>query len=45
MMLIHPKEVTSMLAHAWAGNQSGRHTLDLDRPQEVDAWQEDGGEA
>jgi hypothetical protein len=45
MMPIHAKEVTSMLAHARAGNQPGRHTLDLDRRQEVDPWQEDGGEA
>ena len=45
MMPFHAKEVTSMLAHAWAGNQPGRHTRVLNRPQEVDPWQEDGGEA
>jgi peptidylprolyl isomerase len=45
MLPIHAKEVTSMLAHAQAGNRLGRHTLGLDRPQEDDPWQEDGGEA
>jgi carbon storage regulator CsrA len=45
MLPIHAKEVTSMLAHARAGNRPGRHTLGLDRPQEDDPWQEDGGEA
>ncbi len=42
---IHAKEVTSMLAHARAGNRPSRHTLGLDRPQQNDPWQEDGGEA
>jgi hypothetical protein len=41
---IHAKEVTSMLANARAGNRPGRHTLSLDRPQQVDPWQEVGGE-
>jgi hypothetical protein len=45
MLPIHAKELTSMLAHARAGNRPGRHTLGLDRPQEGDPWQEDGGEA
>jgi DNA-binding response OmpR family regulator len=42
---IHPKEVTSLVAHARAGNQPGRHTLGLDQAQAEDPWQEDGGEA
>jgi FKBP-type peptidyl-prolyl cis-trans isomerase 2 len=45
MLPIHTKEVTSMLASARAGNQPGRHTLNLSRPQEDDPWQEVGGEA
>ena len=45
MLPIHAKEVTSILASARAGNQPGRHTRDLSRPQEDDPWQEDGGEA
>jgi len=42
---IHPKEVASMLAHVRAGSRPGRHTLGLDRAEETDPWQEDGGEA
>jgi DNA-binding response OmpR family regulator len=42
---IHPKEVTSLVAHARAGNQPGRHTLGLDRAQAADPWRGDGGEA
>jgi hypothetical protein len=34
-----------MLAQARAGNQPGRHTGSLDRAQEGDPWQEEGGEA
>jgi carbon storage regulator CsrA len=45
MLPIHAKEVTSMLASARAGNQPGRHTHNLSRPQEDDSWQDDGGEA
>ncbi len=45
LLPIHPKEVASMLAHARAGRRPGRHTLGLDRAQETDLWQEDGGEA
>jgi DNA-binding response OmpR family regulator len=41
----HPKELVSMVARARAGNQPGRHTLDLDRPQRKDPWQDEGGEA
>jgi peptidylprolyl isomerase len=45
LLPIHPKEVASMLAHARAGSWPGRHTLGLDRAEETDPWQEDGGEA
>jgi DNA-binding NarL/FixJ family response regulator len=41
---VHAKEVASMLAHARAGNQPGRHTLNLDRAQSVDGWRDDGGQ-
>jgi DNA-binding NarL/FixJ family response regulator len=42
---VHAKDLVSMVARARAGNQPGRHTLDLDRPQRLDPWQDDGGEA
>ena len=42
---VHPKEVASMVARARAGNQPGRHTLDLDRAQRENPWQDEGGEA
>ena len=45
LLPIHPKQVTSLLAHARAGNQPGRHTLNLDRPQQEDPWQDEGGES
>src|SRR5438094_4513933 len=41
---IHSKEVASVLAHARAGNQPGRHTLNLDQAQSEDRWRDDGGE-
>lgn len=41
---VHPKEVTSMLAHARAGNQPGRHTLNLEGAQRENPWRDDGGE-
>jgi DNA-binding response OmpR family regulator len=41
---IHAKEVASMLVHVRAGNQPGRHTLDLDRAQREDRWRDDGGQ-
>jgi hypothetical protein len=44
MLPINAKDVTSMLVHAKAGNQPGRHTLDLERAQTEDRWQDDGGE-
>jgi carbon storage regulator CsrA len=45
MMPIHAQDVTSMLAHALADNQPGRHTLDLRREYEDEPWQVDCGEA
>jgi FKBP-type peptidyl-prolyl cis-trans isomerase 2/DNA-binding NarL/FixJ family response regulator len=45
LLPIHPKEVASVLAHARAGSRPGRHTLGLDRAEETDPWQEEGGEA
>jgi DNA-binding NarL/FixJ family response regulator len=44
MLPIHPKEVASMLVHARAGNQPGRHTLNLDQAQIEDRWRDDGGQ-
>jgi hypothetical protein len=44
LLPIHAKDVTSVLAHAGAGNQPGRHTLNLDRAQSEDRWQDDGGQ-
>jgi PleD family two-component response regulator len=44
MLPINAKDVTSMLVHAQAGNQPGRHTLDLERAQTEDRWRDDGGQ-
>jgi hypothetical protein len=33
-----------MLARAHAGNQPGRHTLNLDQAQREDRWRDDGGQ-
>jgi len=41
---VHAKDVASMLVHAKAGNQQGRHTLDLERAQAEDRWRDDGGQ-
>jgi hypothetical protein len=41
---VHTKSVASMLVHARAGNQPGRHTLNLDRSQVEDPWRDDGGQ-
>jgi len=41
---IDAKDVTSMLVHAQAGNQPGRHTVDLERAQTEDRWRDDGGQ-
>jgi DNA-binding NarL/FixJ family response regulator len=44
MLPIDAKEVASMLVHAQAGNQPGRHTLNLEKAQTEDRWRDDGGE-
>jgi hypothetical protein len=44
MLPINAKEVASMLVHARAGNQPGRHTLNLERAQSEDGSRDDGGE-
>jgi hypothetical protein len=44
MLPINAKEVTSMFVHSQAGNQPGRHTLNLDRAQTEDRWRDDGGQ-
>jgi len=45
MLPINARDVADMLVHAQAGNQPGRHTLNLERPQTEDRWRDDGGEA
>jgi hypothetical protein len=44
MLPIYAKDVASMLAHALAGNQPGRHTLNLEEAQCEDRWRDDGGQ-
>jgi hypothetical protein len=44
MLPINTKDVASMLGHAQAGNQPGRHTLDLEKAQTEDRWRDNGGE-
>jgi DNA-binding NarL/FixJ family response regulator len=41
---INAKDVASMLVRAQAGNQPGRHTLNLDRAQTEDRWRDEGGQ-
>jgi DNA-binding NarL/FixJ family response regulator len=41
---INAKDVARMLVHAQAGNQPGRHTLDLEGAQTEDRWRDEGGE-
>jgi CheY-like chemotaxis protein len=41
---INAKDVASMLVHAQAGNQPGRHTEDLEKAQTEDRWRDDGGQ-
>ena len=43
MLPINAKDVASMLVHAQAGNQPGRHTRDLEKAQTEDRWRDDGG--
>jgi DNA-binding response OmpR family regulator len=42
---VHAKELVSVMTRARAGNRPGRHTLDLDRAQRANVWQDEGGEA
>ena len=44
MLPIDAKEVASMLVHARAGNQPGRHTDNLEQAQSKDRWRDDGGQ-
>lgn len=44
MLPIHAQDVTSMLTHARAGNQPGRHTLNLEGAQVEDRWRDVGGQ-
>jgi hypothetical protein len=44
LLPIYAKEVASMLVHAQAGNQPGRHTGNLERAQTEDRWRDDGGQ-
>jgi hypothetical protein len=44
MLPIYAKDVSSMLVHALAGNQPGRHTLNLEGAQCEDRWRDDGGQ-
>lgn len=42
---VHAKDLIGVLARARAGNQPGRHTLDLHQAQREDTWRDAGGEA
>jgi hypothetical protein len=44
MLPINAQGVAGAVAHAHAGNQPGRHTLNLDRAQTEDRWRDDGGQ-
>jgi DNA-binding NarL/FixJ family response regulator len=44
MLPINAKDVASMLVHAQAGNQPGRHTVNLEKAQTEDRWRDDGGQ-
>lgn len=44
MLPIHAQDVAAMLRHARAGNQPGRHTLNLESAQVEDRWRDDGGQ-
>ncbi len=41
---LQPGAVASVLAHARAGNQPGRHTLNTEQAQRQDRWRDEGGE-
>jgi CheY-like chemotaxis protein len=42
---VHAKELVVMVNRVRAGNQPGRHTLDLHHAQSEDQWRDHGGEA
>jgi DNA-binding response OmpR family regulator len=42
---VHVKDLVGVVARAREGNSPGRHTRGLDRAQQADRWQDDGGEA
>jgi DNA-binding response OmpR family regulator len=42
---VHAKELVGMVNRVQAGNQPGRHTLNLHRAQSEDQWRDHGGEA
>ncbi|HLJ93297.1 MAG TPA: hypothetical protein VKU02_08915 [Gemmataceae bacterium] len=42
---VHAKELVSIVNRVRAGNQPGRHTLDLHHAQSEDQWRDHGGEA
>jgi DNA-binding NarL/FixJ family response regulator len=44
LLPINAKDVASMLLRARAGNQPGRHTLNLEGAQSEDSWRDDGGQ-
>lgn len=44
MLPIHARDAAAMLVHAQAGNQPGRHTLNLERAQKPDFWRDEGGQ-
>jgi hypothetical protein len=41
---VHAKELASMWARVGQGHRPGRHTLNLDRAQREDRWQDVGGQ-
>jgi DNA-binding NarL/FixJ family response regulator len=45
VMPVHAKELASAVNRVRAGNQPGRHTLNLHRAQHEDRWRDHGGEA
>lgn len=44
LLPIDARDVASMLVHARAGNQPGRHTQDLEGAQSEDRWRDEGGQ-
>ncbi len=44
MLPILARDAAAMLVHAQAGNQPGRHTLNLEKAQKPDRWRDDGGQ-